>query len=176
MNQEQKNISNTSKLTPFEKLDVVLGYIEKLGIPPYETVSQIRDGLREKGFDFGHSVMELHRILMKLEHDNNIYTEIGSDGIKKYYSNFDGNLFYANGGYVKKQIKDKSDKIFDKIFEIVKPILGVLLGAILGYFLRPSQKEIILNPTILKEIHTIHDTIYLPVNKDTSLIRIVQRK
>ncbi len=93
-----------SKLTPFEKLDLVLRYLNKIPFPGFQYVTEIRDGLKQQGVDFGKSVMPLLMILNKLEDDKNVRKELNQDGITKYYPTFEGEFFILKGGYVQKEV------------------------------------------------------------------------
>jgi hypothetical protein len=105
---EKAETVDMKKFSPFEKLDLVLEYMETIIEPPFRTLTEIKNELSEKGIVFGKDSDELFRILLKLEADQMIHTEIypstDPNGTKRYFATFDGNLFLSQGGYYQKDL------------------------------------------------------------------------
>jgi hypothetical protein len=89
----------------FDKIDMVLKYICKADKPPFR-----KDGDIYKDLGFDNNSKELIEILLKLEKDKYVHSEIDpSDNIKKYFSTFDGRFFLTEGAY-KQEFLDKEQK------------------------------------------------------------------
>lgn len=114
---------DTTTLSPNEKLDLVLEYIESITMPPFRTFTDAQSELAERGIKFGKYSDELFRMLMKLETDKIIHTELDSNNIKRYYATFDGNLFVSKGGYVEKE-KRESTSAYLKSIELCVIAIG----------------------------------------------------
>ena len=91
--------------TPFDKIDSILEYICKANNPPYRT-----DGQIYKDNVFDNNSKELFEILLKLEKDNYIEKQIGSENTSKYYSTFDGRMFLAKGAYKQTQSEEEQKR------------------------------------------------------------------
>jgi len=88
----------------FDKIDQVLKYICNADRPPFRTDGEI---YKDNGFD--NNSKELIEILLKLEKDNYVHTELDSFEYKRYYSTFEGRMFLAKGAY-KQQHLDRKQK------------------------------------------------------------------
>jgi hypothetical protein len=115
---------DTSALTPFQKLDIVLDYINNISEPHFRTFTEIQAELKEKEIVFGKHSKELSLILQKLEDDKLVTLELHDppekavrigytkpNKIKRYYPCFNGQLFMDSGGYVKDQERRNRERI-----------------------------------------------------------------
>ena len=104
----------TTEKTPFEKIDLVLKYICNADRPPFRTDGEI---YKDNGFD--NNSKELIEILLKLERDKYVHTEINSQNIKQYYSTFDGRLFLVKGAYRQQQLDEEQKRVDLKRLESI---------------------------------------------------------
>jgi hypothetical protein len=85
------------ELTPIQKIDAVLKYINTIQKPPSRTYTEMVDELKAQNIIL--NTKELFEILYKLREDKYCYIELDEKGIARYWSTFDGQLFSSQNGY-----------------------------------------------------------------------------
>ena len=109
--------------TPFDKIDSILSYICNADQPPYRTFGEV---YKDNGYE--NNSKELIEILLKLEKDKYVHTELNSENIKRYYSTFDGRMFLAKSAYKQQKLDEEKEKNQIKEIQKIQLYLTIILA------------------------------------------------